>query len=126
MQSNFTACAGSSAAMGQVTTGATTHYPNLLPAALVNAGYAVGANVPGSMSNANNSAASGYVLKMSNIPEGTAKYDIVQVRFFSRFLGIPVHLCLLFFYFLSPTCLPVEHVLLVRLPSVLWVPDESF
>lgn len=68
--------------MGQVTTGATTHYPNLLPAALMNAGYAVGANVPGSLAaNTNASSASGYVLRMQNLPEGTGKHDIVQVRF---------------------------------------------
>jgi hypothetical protein len=67
--------------MGQVTTGATTHYPNLLPAALMNAGYAVGANVPGSLAgSAAATAPSGYVLRMRNLPPGTAKFDIVQAR----------------------------------------------
>eukprot|EP00892_Ulva_mutabilis_P012560 jgi/Ulvmu1/9677/UM055_0015.1 len=70
-----------SAAMGQVGSGATTHYPNLLPAALVGAGYAVSSAVPGAaaanaMSNSASSA--GYVLRIQNLPEGTAKFDIVN------------------------------------------------
>lgn len=80
--------------MGQVTTGATTHYPNLLPAALMNAGYAVNANMPGSLGGgAANSASSGYVLRMRNLPPGTAKYDIVKV------LRSPASLQLLCFTF---------------------------
>lgn len=64
----------------QVGTGATTHYPNLLRAALVGAGYAVSSAVPGTAANSANSAPSaGYVLKIQNLPEGTAKYDIVKV-----------------------------------------------
>lgn len=46
----------------------------------MNAGYAVGANMPGSLAgNTNTSTASGYVLRMQNLPEGSAKHDIVQV-----------------------------------------------
>jgi hypothetical protein len=76
--------------MGQVTTGATTHYPNLLPAALMNAGYAVGANVPGSLAGTTGtSTASGYVLRMSNLPDGSAKHDIVKVQI----TGMHAHLC---------------------------------
>lgn len=65
----------------QVGSGATTHYPNLLPAALVGAGYAVSSAVPGSAAAAmsNTASSAGYVLKIQNLPEGTAKYDIVKV-----------------------------------------------
>ena len=65
----------------QVGTGATTHYPNLLRAALVGAGYAVSSAVPGAAAGSmgNSAPSAGYVLKIQNLPEGTAKYDIVKV-----------------------------------------------
>jgi hypothetical protein len=58
--------------------GAVNHYPNLLPQALVGAGYAVNNPVGGGGQVQPASGASGYVIRMSNLPKNIAKYDIVK------------------------------------------------
>ena len=56
--------------------GATNHYPNLLPQALQGAGYAVAQTANTNAQPA--PGASGYVIKMANLPGSVAKYDIVK------------------------------------------------
>lgn len=56
--------------------GAVNHYPNLLPQALVGAGYAVANPVAGS-AGVPKGTGGGYVIRISNLPPTTAKHDIV-------------------------------------------------
>jgi hypothetical protein len=51
--------------------GNSTLYPNLLPQALMGAGYASGSTGPGA-------SGGGYVMRISNLPPAAAKYDIVR------------------------------------------------
>lgn len=58
-------------------TGGVNHYPNLLPQALVGAGYAVANPVPGAPP-ATASASAGHVVKIAKLPKTVAKHDLVQ------------------------------------------------